>query len=326
MTIPSPPSGAAWDEELARLEPVPPLLQSWAWGEVQAQAGWRPERVRLPGGGRALVLVRDVYRETFGYVPRGPLPATESSLGELIDWARGAGLVRLRVEPDAGPALDDVLRAAGFRPRADASPQQPRHSSIVELQAGEDEMLASFKPKTRYNIRLALKRGVSVDDQGQTTDLVAQSAATEARQGIRLPGEDYYRHLLELLPWARVYVARFEGEPLAAILVARHAGRAYYLFGGSSGRHRELMPMYAAQWEALRAAAADGLREYDLWGVPPPDEPDHPWQGLMQFKAGFNGRAVEYCGPWELDLSRKAAVLDVSEGARKLARRFLNKG
>jgi GNAT acetyltransferase-like protein len=326
MTIPSPPDAAAWDAELARLEPIPSLLQSWAWGQVQERAGWRSEPVRLPGGGRALVLLRDVYRETLGYVPRGPLPLTDESVAELIDWARGAGLVRLRVEPDAGPEVGQVLRGRGFRPRPDASPQQPRHTSIVELRAGEEDLLASFKPKTRYNIRLALKRGVTVDDRGAPAELVAQSAATEARQGIRLPGEEYYRHLLELLPWARVYVARFEGEPLAAILVARHAGRAYYLFGGSSGRRRELMPMYAAQWQAMLAAAADGVREYDLWGVPPPDEPDHPWQGLLQFKAGFNGRAVEYCGPWDLDLGRQAVLLDVGERARKLARRFLNKG
>jgi len=87
-----------------------------------------------------------------------------------------------------------------------------------------------------------------------------------------------------------------------------------------------LMPMYAAQWQAMKAAAADGLAEYDLWGVPPPDEPDHPWQGLMQFKAGFNGRLVEYCGPWELDLRRTAVAIDLVGQARDLARRFLNKG
>ena len=86
-------------------------------------------------------------------------------------------------------------------------------------------------------------------------------------------------------------------------MVARFAGRAYYLFGGSSGERRELMPAYAAQWEAMRAAARAGCRDYDLWGVPPEDDPHHPWHGLWQFKAGFNGSRVELCGAWDLELA-----------------------
>jgi GNAT acetyltransferase-like protein len=323
MTTPSPPDAAAWDEELAQLESVPSLLQTWAWGEVQSHAGWKVERLRLPGGGRASVLLRRTAGRWWGYVPRGPIPPAAAA--ELRDWARQTGLARLRVEPDAPPAAAAELGRLGFRARPDASPQQPRHSSIVPLQADEDELLGSFKPKTRYNIRLALKRGVQVDRTHDAEQLVSQTEATEARQGIRLPRGEYYRRLLELLPWAHVYVARHEGEALAAILVARHAGRAYYLFGGSSGKRRELMPMYAAQWQAMREAAADGLHEYDLWGVPPPEEPDHPWHGLMQFKAGFNGEAVEYCGPWESDLRASAVWIDLAGAARSFARRFLHK-
>jgi peptidoglycan pentaglycine glycine transferase (the first glycine) len=323
VTTPSPPD-AGWDRELAELEPTPPLLQSWAWGELQSRAGWEVERVRLPGGGRATVLLRRTGGRWWGYVPRGPLPA--SATPELLQWAVERRLGRLRLEPEAPPEFADDLRGLGFRERRDASPQQPRHTSIVDLQAAEEAMLASFKPKTRYNVRLALRRGVTVDAAGDAAELVRQAAATESRQGIRLPRREYYERLLELLPWARVYVARFGAEPLAAILVARHAGRAYYLFGGSSGRRRELMPMYAAQWEAMRGAAADGLAEYDLWGVPPPDEPDHPWAGLLQFKAGFNGRPVEYCGPYDRDLSAGAAVIDLAGSLRRTAGRFLNKG
>ena len=299
---------------------VPPLLQTTAWGEVQATTGWQPEPVRLPGGGRALVLTGG-GRLRHGYVPRGPLPPTAGTLEELVAWARDAGLVRLRVEPEAGPELRPDLERLGFRPRPDASPQQPAHTRILEL--GDPEaLLGTFKPKTRYNIRLAERRGVKVDADGGADDLAALANATAARQGIRLPPAAYYRALLERLPWCRVYVARHEGDDLAAVLVARHAGRAYYLFGGSSGRKRELMPMYAGQWEAIRAAAADGLREYDLWGVPPEGAEDHPWRGLWQFKAGFGGRLVEYAGPWEIALSPRAALLERLEAARAAAGRL----
>lgn len=310
-----------WDAGLGAVVANPSLLQSWAWGEVQEGVGWSVERVALPGGGRASVQLRG-RRLPWGYVPRGPVPADKAVLHELVNWARERGLVRLRVEPDAEPAIGAELEGLGFHPRPDAKPQQPLHSSLVPLHRPADALLAAFKPKTRYNIRLAERRGVQVETSADAGVLDRQAGATEARQGIRLPDADYYDLLLRRLPWSRLYVARHEGDDLAAILVARHAGRAYYLFGGSSGRKRELMPMYAAQWAAMSAAAEDGLAEYDLWGVPPPDAPDHAWKGLWQFKAGFNGRLVEYCGPWDVDLrSSSAAWLDRFERGRGGAQR-----
>lgn len=316
-----------WDAELQRLAEVPPLLQSWAWGEVQAHAGWGVERVKLTSG---LATVLSAGRRVrHAYVPRGPVPSTAAAAEELTAWARSGGFARLRVEPDAPPDLGDELRRLGFRPRPDASPQQPVHTSIVGLTPEEDRLLGGFKPKTRYNIRLAERRGVEVEVGADTEELGRQSEATARRQGIRLPPRSYYARLLSTLPWCHTYVARHEGDPLAAILVARHAGRAYYLYGGSNGMKRELMPMYAAQWAAIRDAAAAGLGEYDLWGVPPPGDPDHPWHGLEQFKAGFRGREVAYCGVWETVLRpREAAVLEAREQARasgkRLVSRFLN--
>lgn len=312
---------AEWDARLAELTEEPPLLQSWAWGEVQRHAGWDVQRVALPSGLALVLLGGRLVRQ--GYVPRGPSPPSAAVLRELLAWARGAGLARLRVEPEAPTELAEELRALGLRPRPDARPQQPERTAIVQLRASEAELLGTFKSKTRYNIRLAERRGVAVTCGAEPEELERQAAATAGRQGIRLPGAAYYRRLLEALPWCRTYVARHEGDPLAAILVARHAGRAYYLYGGSSGHKRELMPMYAAQWEAMRGAAADGLREYDLWGVPPADEPDHPWHGLLQFKAGFNGRAVEYCGAWEIALRPlPARLLDLTGSARALRGRL----
>jgi lipid II:glycine glycyltransferase (peptidoglycan interpeptide bridge formation enzyme) len=184
----------------------------------------------------------------------------------------------------------------------------PPETVIVPL-ASEEEMLATFKPKHRYNIRLGLKRGVRVEEGADAQELSRQSQATARRQGISLPQPAVYRHRLELLDWSRVYVARFDGRPIAAIMVARFAERAYYLFGGASGEARELMPAYALHWTAMREAAAAGCRDYDLWGVPPRPDPDHPWHGLWQFKTGFGGRLVELCGAWELALSPLAAGL-----------------
>ncbi|HEY4027148.1 MAG TPA: peptidoglycan bridge formation glycyltransferase FemA/FemB family protein [Candidatus Dormibacteraeota bacterium] len=297
-----------------------PLLQSWGFGEVQAQEGWTPERVALPGGGRAQVLLRGAGPLRWAYVPRGPVPASVEAVGELAEWARERGLARLRVEPEAAPALGEALAELGFRP---AAAVQPRHTRIVPL-GGEDEMLAAFKPKHRYNIRLAARRGVTVDEGRDAAEMRRQSHGTAQRQGIALLSETQFQRRLELLDWCRVYVARHEGEALAAITVARFGGRAYYLFGGAAGHKMQLMPAYAVQWAAMRDAAESGCRDYDLWGVPPtPDDPSHPWHGLWQFKNGFNGDLVEYCGAWDLVLSPWASRVDgVAAQARRVARRL----
>ncbi|MBO0705001.1 MAG: peptidoglycan bridge formation glycyltransferase FemA/FemB family protein, partial [Candidatus Dormibacteraeota bacterium] len=240
-----------------------------------------------------------------------------AALRALVAWARNRGVVRLRVEPEAGPELGGALSTLGFTP---ATGLHPVDTLIVPL-AGEDEMLAAFKPKHRYNIRLALRRGVQVDEGEDVEELHRQHLATATRQEISPPTLDAYRRRLDRLEWCRVYVARVEGEAVAAIMVARFGARAYYLFGGSTGAHRQLMPTYAVQWAAMRAAAGAGCRDYDLWGLPPSAEPGHPWHGLWQFKTGFGGEQVTYCGAYDLVLAPVRARLDpLAGGVGRLAR------
>lgn len=308
----------AWDSALAQLSSPPPLLQSWGYGQVQAAEGWSVERLALPGGARALVLLhgRGVLRTA--YVPRGPVPATPEAVAALRAWAQDRRLARLRVEPEGPASLAKELGEQGFR----AVPAfHPKHTRIVPL-GSDDVMLSSFRPKHRYNIRLALKRGVTVADGADAEELWRQSRGTEQRQDISLPTVQQYTRRLEVLEGCRTYVAHHDGDALAAILVARFGGRAYYLFGGSTGLKRELMPAYAVQWAAMQDAARCGCSDYDLWGVPPrADDTEHPWHGLWQFKAGFNGRLVEYCGAWDLVLSPWAARMDdVARDVRRAAR------
>jgi peptidoglycan pentaglycine glycine transferase (the first glycine) len=314
-----------WDQRLAELAgPAPsPLLQSWSWGEVQARAGWRIERLELPGGGIASVQLRGRAPFERGYLPRGPVPADRQALTGLVDWARQRGLARLRVEPEAGSDLAPLLRELGFRP----APQvQPQHTMIVKL-SSEEETLAAISRGTRYNIRLAEKRGVTVIEGRDAEELARQSGASAARQGIRLPPASYYQLLLDLLPWARTYVAEVDGEQVAAMLVIHFDGRGYYMFSGSNGERRELKPVYAAKWAAIQGAIRAGCRDYDLWGVPPGPDKTHPWYGLWEFKAGFNGELVEYAGCWDLVLGElRHGVGEATERARRRLGRLLRRG
>ena len=301
-------AGERWDGELAAAASPAPLLQSWAWGEVQARSGWTVERVRLPGGALASVQLRTVGPAREAYVPRGPVPATAEAFDALAQWARGARLARLVVEPEAPAEAADALKERGFKRVA---PIQPQYTRILPLRP-PDEMLKSFKSGRRYNIRAGLRRGVSVEEGKAADELERQSAAVERRESIHLPGRAYYQHLLELLPWCRTYTARAPetGVPLATVLVARHADRAYSLFAGRSGEHRELMGNDLAWWSALTACAGAGCKDFDFWGIPPPGAgDDHPWHGIGVFKAEFGGEAVAYAGAWELVLSSAAAAL-----------------
>ena len=311
----------AWDVELEERMSPSPLLQTWGWGEVQSRAGWTIERVRLGGGALASVQLRGVGPVREAYVPRGPVPPTAESIDALIDWARGARIARLTVEPDAPPAVGEILATRGF---AGVQATQPQYTRMLTLRPPV-EMLASFKHGRRYNIRAGLRRGVKVEEGKDAGELERQSAAVERRESIHLPSRDYYELLLERLQWCRTYVARHPetGEALSAVLVARHAGRAYHLFAGRSGAHPELMANDLAWWSAIAAAAEAGCRDYDLWGVPPPGVgPEHPWHGLGFFKAEFGGDEVAYAGAWALTLSEAGSRLVLFE---KQARRHIRR-
>jgi lipid II:glycine glycyltransferase (peptidoglycan interpeptide bridge formation enzyme) len=304
-----------WDAELSKRASPAPLLQSWAWGEVQARAGWSVERVRTSEA-MAAVLLRKVGPAREAYVPRGPVPATAAAIDSLIEWCRSHRIARIVVEPEASDDLDEGLTTRGF---GRAAPIQPQHTRILPL-LPPDDLLKTFKHGRRYNIRTGIKRGVVVEEGSDAAELARQSAAVERRESIRLPDKRYYQLLLDLLPWCRTYTAFApdDREPLATVLVARYDGRAYSLFAGRSGRRRELMGNDLAWWSAISSAAEAGCRDIDLWGVPPPHaHPNHPWTGIGAFKSEFGGAQVAYCGAWELVLSGSgAAVLSAERKMR----------
>ena len=306
-----------WNRDLEQQALPSPLLQTWEWGEVQSQAGWKVERVRLAGGAMASIQLRSVGPVREAYVPRGPVPATAESIDALIEWSSAAKVAKLRIEPEAPPEFAAILAERGF---TKVGPTQPEHTRIITLRPPE-EMLASFRQGRRYNIRAGLRRGVVVEEGRDAAELARQSAAVERRESINLPSQRYYELLLKLLPWCRTYVGFHPEtrEALAAVLVARHAGRAYHLFAGRSGAHPELMANDLAWWAGIRFASAAGLRDYDLWGVPPPGAgPEHPWHGLGFFKAEFGGEEVAYAGAWELVLSVAGSrLLDLDKRTRR---------
>jgi lipid II:glycine glycyltransferase (peptidoglycan interpeptide bridge formation enzyme) len=267
-----------------------------------------------------LVLTRRLAR-TFrlAYVPFGPTFDPGVDRGALL-----AGLARelrpllprgtflLRFDLPWTRAVESPC-APGLRKAADDI--QPPSTVIVDLRPDEEGILAAMKPKTRYNVRLAEKRGVTVEE-GTAADLerwYELYRETSARDRIAIHSLPYYRGLFEtaagraaaagVAPAVRLLLARAEGRVLAGNIVLFWRKRAVYLTGASSGEHRNLMPTYALQWAALRMAKAAGCDTYDLYGCPPAADESHPMFGLYQFKTGFSPAVIRRWGTWDAPLA-----------------------
>jgi lipid II:glycine glycyltransferase (peptidoglycan interpeptide bridge formation enzyme) len=297
----------AWDE-LVLAQPEGNLLQSWTWGELQSRFGWRVERLAFHEGRSGVCsLQRSATLYPGGavyYVPRGPVVVERERLLALDELERrasgGRGLI-LRVEPNA-PVGDDWPAFFEGRGFVKGKPVQPEATRLLRIDLDPESLKAAFKPKTRYNLNLAEKKGVTVRASRDVATFARLAADTGKRQGIHLPGVAYYQSALELFGASdsvRLYLADHEGETLGGIMVFRFGKTAYYLFGGSSDSKRELMPNYLLHWQAILDFKALGCDTYDWWGIPEEPAPDHPWFGLYRFKTGFGGETVRYIGLYE---------------------------
>jgi lipid II:glycine glycyltransferase (peptidoglycan interpeptide bridge formation enzyme) len=212
---------------------------------------------------------------------------------------------------------------------------QPPATVVVDLSPKLEGILAAMKSKTRYNIRLAEKKGVTVREAGPE-DFDAWYALyqeTSRRDRIGIHSAAYYRGLLSAAreypgekPQVRLLLARHEGEILAGNICIFGTRRAIYLTGASGGRKRNMMPTYALQWEAIRMARHAGCAEYDLYGIPPKPDEGHAMHGLYQFKTGFSERIVERWGTWDAPfLPVRFALYRAAERARMFYYRSVKK-
>ena len=297
----------AWDA-LVLAQPEGNLLQSWTWGELQSRFGWSVERLAFHEGRAGVCsLQRSATLYPGGavfYVPRGPAVVERERLVVLDELDRRAAAGRaliLRIEPNAlvGDEWPAFFEGRGFT-RGKAV--QPEATRLLRIDVDPETLKAAFKPKTRYNLNLAEKKGVTVRASRDVATFARLAAETGKRQGIHLPGPAYYEAALALFgpsDRVRLYLAEHEGETLGGIMIFRFGATAYYLFGGSSDRKRELMPNYALHWQAMLDFKGLGCDTYDWWGIPEEPAPDHPWFGLYRFKTGFGGETTRYIGLYE---------------------------
>ncbi len=300
------------------------FLQSFEWGEFKRQAEQEIEYFDFAG---EKVLALKNFVKGFGYywfVPKGPLTST---LPKLIERAKSDGAFFLRVEPG------EVAKNLSMKKVTDI---HPANSLVLDLIKSEDELMVEMHSKTRYNIGLAQRKGVTAevvsDSKVAVNTFMTLARQTAKRDGFRLHSENYYQLMSQVFssnelggPELVWYEASFGGKAVASLAVMYFGTKAIYLHGASSDEQRQTMAAPLAQWTAILDAKKRGFKTYDLWGVAPEGASNrHPWYGITRFKLGFGGRRVDSPGTYDIVLSpwRYALYSLVRLGGRWLRRSF----
>ena len=320
--------------ELSVLEDASEFLQTTVWAKQKSRFGWEARSFIVRTAGRdltlpLLVLLRRFAGFGIAYVPYAP----SFEAGLRLGWSLAPAFLVEAISCALRPHLPRVVfirfdlnwplgkmswqetgldESALVKATANIQPPDTVILRIGAEDLQEDDILAGMKSKTRYNIRLATKRGVQVqlvprkdfEIPPEFDDWYALYQITESRNHIALHSREYYAHLFLLTTafQCRIYLARHEGECLAGIIVLCHGTLGRYLYGASANSKRSFMPAYALQWRAICDLRREGLEYYDFFGIPPTDAKKHSMSGLYQFKTGFGGEIVHSPGSWDMPL------------------------
>ncbi|MCL2138038.1 MAG: peptidoglycan bridge formation glycyltransferase FemA/FemB family protein [Treponema sp.] len=311
--------------DLDACEKAGSFLQSALWGRFKSRFGWKAHAFEVEWNCGIMPLMALSRRlapgVTMAYIPWGPeLPAAfpddpkqracaAAQLAHALQpFLPGAAFARFDFPwflPNEGgqPSSFQASMPAPFK-RA-AADIQPPDTVIIDLRPPAEEIRAAMKAKCRYNIGLAEKRNVEVINSGTGGMEIFYRllAETARRDGIAVHGIEYYQTLFEECKSGdgdlHLYTAWHDGDALAAIIVLFRGRQAVYLYGASSNIKRNLMAPYLLQWKAIQDAKSKGCADYDLFGIPPDENPHHPMAGLYRFKTGFGGTILHRPGSWD---------------------------
>lgn len=310
---------AAWNQVV--LASGGHFLQSWGWGEFKSQFGWDVARVAAEEGAApavAQMLVRRKAGVSVGYIPRGPVHTARDE-GIKLWRAIGQEARRQRalfVIAEANEALPVGLEQAA-RLTAGPAPIQPARTVKVPL-LDDESLLKQMHQKTRYNVRLAQRRGVTVrrapHDSAGVDAFYALMQDTAQRNAFGVHERRYYAEFLRIFgDTAALLFAEIEGKPVAGVIAVSFGNEAIYMYGASSTKDRAHGAGFYIQYETMRWAREQGCTVYDLWGIPAIDPSTthvdggdriagtsgSDWRGLYEFKTRFGGQIVSYPAPLE---------------------------
>ncbi len=321
----------AWDAFVADQRHAP-FQQSWAWGEFKHQIGTEIIRLAVVNG-RQIVGVAQALHEPWHFgqstltVFHGPLVDAAFSVGQyqealgllldaLVTEAKSRQVISLHLEPpieQCNEALFKQFEVAHKLKRG--MPFQPLDTQVLDLAKSDERLLQDMHEKTRYNIRLAERKGVRVEAvpterrQEAIETFIVLNRQTTARDRFMSHGAGYYRRLAEHLDanMLAVYVATFEKQPIAASIVVHFGDTTTYVHGASADVSRNVMAPHLLQWRQILDAQLAGKRWYDFFGIETKERmrssrKGGSWAGITRFKVGFGGTTMSYLSAYELPL------------------------
>lgn len=302
-----------WDE-FVKDSPNSSMQQTYLWGQFQESIGRKTYFLALKENGQTLaqaIIAKHPlpFGKSYFYIPRGPIfveNGHDHSLfteffNQLELFARKEKVIFVRFDPAIEKDSEIGKYLAKNYHNVSGVIHQPENTLVLDLTKDEEALLKEMKSKTRYNIRLAKRKGVEIkqaESEKDIDDFLKINQETAERDKFQAHENNYYRNLLQFFqnsdPQIKLLLAQYQGKVIAAIIVSFYNQTATYLHGASSGEHRNMMAPHLLQWAAIKITKQLGYKHYDFWGIAPSDQPNHPWSGISRFKRGFGGKEINY--------------------------------
>jgi peptidoglycan pentaglycine glycine transferase (the first glycine) len=313
---------SAWNSAIIQNSPTfGAFLQSYEWGEFQQAIGREVSRIHASVGNKPIFAQAIKMPLPFGrfyhYIPKGPLGDMDSNLYLPLLSKNFQESAFVRLEPCRQETLLAVKEV------------QPATTTAINLTQSEDQILDSMKPKTRYNVRLANKKGVeykihsSLDAFEDFWRLMEQ---TSVRDKFKSHTKAYYETLLKSIGQkgdviAFLATAEYSGRVLVANIIIDFGDTRTYLHGATSNLHRNVMAQYGLHYFLIQDAKKKGMKKFDFWGIAPENAgSNHPWFGITRYKTGFGGEIISMPGTY--DFVRQPLFYGFYKAAKEM-RRFL---
>lgn len=305
-------------------------MQSWEWGEARSQMGIDVVRFGVSDGTKLSECYQLTFHKipyspyTIGYLPRSKMPSKEV-LEKIKEIALLKNCVYVKIEPyitihDTRYTIHDTNKLV-----RSTHPLFPDWTQQLDLTRSEEELLNNCKPKTRYNIRLAQKKGVtvSVDREGDFEEFIKLYFETCKRQNYHGHNKKYHETIFEYLKdsISHILVAHYNGKPLCAYEVFLFNDILYYPYGGSSLEDRNVMAPNLLMWETILWGKRNGAKVFDMWGSLPPggqENQQNDWGGFTRFKEGYDTEYVQFIGSFDLVINPSVyKLVNFLHGLRK---------
>lgn len=286
------------------------LIQSWQWGEFRKSLQTSLFRFGIYQNNKLTTVFQfTLHKIPFtkfyvGYLPKGPSP--DKNLADALEKiAKEKRCAFFKIEPNV--SIEDKSYILDTRFKKSPKSLFTKHNFILDLTKSEEILLKYMHPKTRYNIRLAEKKGVKVeertDDEAFEIYLKLYFETTK-RQSYFGHNEKYHQKVWEIFKkakLARLLIGFCNNKPLSAWMLINFKDTLYYPYGGSSTEHKEVMANNLVAWHAIKLGKKLKLKTFDMWGTAGPNpSPADPYYGFHRFKQGYNPELTEYIGTFDL--------------------------